>query len=77
MQGEGQFSGSGLWTELRGLYAKALDTDADRTSFVATSIAEDNRAFVAKELATFHDNLATLLVTIYIGTWLVTSERHG
>jgi len=75
-QVDGRFDDAGLGHELRGLYAKALEADADRESFVTDSIAEADRPAVAEELETFHDNLATLLVTLYVGTRLVTSGRH-
>lgn len=75
-QVDGGFDDAELVHELRGLYAKALDADADRTSFVTDSISEPDRLAVAESLATFHDNLATLLVTLYIGTRLVGSGRR-
>lgn len=47
-QVEGQFEDARLRHELRGLYAKALDADADRGSFTTDSIAEADRPAVAK-----------------------------
>lgn len=53
---------------LRGLYAAALDADGGDAAFAARDVDEADRGTVADRLAAFHDNLSTLLVTLYLGT---------
>lgn len=66
---------SELDDELRGLYAAALAVDDGDAAFAAADIDEAERSMVAEQLATFQDNLATLLVTLYLGTRFVTVRQ--
>lgn len=60
-----------LARELRGLYATSLNVDDEPGAFTAGEINPADRAAVRDQLRTFHDNIATLLVTLYLGTRLV------
>jgi hypothetical protein len=63
-----------LAAELRGLYAAALDAADGTPAFAAEDIDEADRPMVGEQLAAFHDNLATLLVTLHLGTRFVTGR---
>lgn len=54
--------------DLRSLYATSLNVDDEPPAFTPTDIDPADRAAVAGQLQIFHDNLATLLVTLYLGT---------
>lgn len=49
----------------------SLNVDDDPSAFPPSEIDIVAPEMVSGELRTFHDNLATLLVTLYLGTRLV------
>ena len=70
-----QTENSELRAALQGLYAKALDIDEGEKTAIASNVAEADRTTAANLLGDFHDNLSTLLLTLYLGTQFVTVHR--